>query len=102
MKDVQKENIDLKEVNDMGKKIEDLTKIVKKSVSMNFVEEYLMNDVKFVNETAGIKMIINSGALFSIASKKLMNKYIGVKEENIEYEECVKMFIFGEKICEQE
>ena len=56
-----------------------------------------MIDVRFVNETSGMKMIVDSEAPYSIASNKGMEKYIeeaGVDKDEMEYEDCFKIFRF--------
>ena len=63
-----------------------------------------MIDVRFVNETSGMKMIVDSEAPYSIASNKGMEKYIeeaGVDKDEMEYEDCFKIFIFRENVYER-
>ena len=42
----------------------------------NFVEKESVIDVRFVNETSGMKTIVDSGAPYSITSNKWMAKYM--------------------------
>ena len=46
---------------------------------MKFVEEEIVVDVKFVSETEGFKVIVDSGESLSIVSGKCMKKYIEEK-----------------------
>ena len=54
--------------------------MVKKNVKMNIVEEDLVLDMKFVNETGGSIMIADTRALLSIESKRRMIEYIDEKK----------------------
>ena len=68
---------------------------------MNFVEEEMVIDVNFFNETGGSTMIMDSAAPLSIVSAKSMRKYIDEKQVNVEdkeYTESEKIFRFGENV----
>ena len=82
----------------MENRIDELTEVVNKSVRINFVEENLVIDVRFVNETSGIKMIVDSGAPYSITSTKFMNIHMEEGWVYIECEECLERFTFGEDV----
>ena len=52
----------------------------------NFVEEEYEVNVRFVDEAKGMNMIVDSGALVSIATSKWMEKYLKnmeVKKDDI-------------------
>ena len=75
----------------MHKKMDDLTKLMNKSVKPNFLDVESVIDVRFVNETSRMKIILDSGAPYAIMSNKWMAKYIkegGVYKDTIEYENC--------------
>merc|ERR1712089_31736 len=63
-------------------------------------EEYIMN-VRYVNETKGIQMIVGSGAPVSIATSKWMEKYLNemeVDRNEIIERECNRKFKMGENV----
>ena len=85
------------------KDIGDLTVLINKSLKTNFVEEESVIDVRFVNETSAIKMIVDNGVPYYIVSTKWIAKYMdeeGVDKDEMEYEDCFKRFRFGENIYE--
>ena len=45
----------------------------------NFVEEYIMVDVKYVKEAESLKMIVDSGAPLLKVSERWLKKYIKQK-----------------------
>ena len=59
-----------RKLDDLNKNIGELNELMKKSVGKNFVEEEPVIDVRFVNETRYIKMKVDTGAPYSIASTK--------------------------------
>merc|ERR1711881_564968 len=69
-KDLQAVKLQLKEI---------LEKLDKVKESHFVEEEYVMN-VRYVNETKGIQMIVYSGAPVSIATSKWMEKYLNEME----------------------
>merc|ERR1712089_90541 len=90
-KDLQAMKLQLKEI------IEKLDK-VKES---HFVEEEYIMNVRYVNETKGIQMIVDSGAPVSIATSKWMEKYLSEMEVNrdeITERECNRKFKMGENV----
>merc|ERR1712115_212034 len=76
-KDVESNKKDLQAVKLQLKEI--LEKIDKVKESHFVEEEYIMN-VRYVNETKGIQMIVDSGAPVSLATSKWMEKYLNEME----------------------
>ena len=76
--------------------------MLKKSpLKLNFVEEEILVDVRFVSETGGLKILVDSGAPLSVVSEKWMKKYINEKvvdEKELEYRNCVRRVRFGENV----
>ena len=67
----------------------------------NFVEEEYAVDVRYVNESEGLKMIVDSGAQMSIVSAGWLEKYFKEMEvyaRDIEEMSCNRRFIFGENV----
>merc|ERR1712002_819081 len=90
-KDLQAVKLQLKEI---------LEKLDKVKESHFVEEEYIMN-VRYVNETKGIQMIVDSGAPVSIATSKWMEKYLNEMEVNrdeITERECNRKFKMGENV----
>ena len=56
----------------MGKKFEDHTETLKKSVGMSFVEEDLVIDVKFLNKTGVEPERYGNSVYFPITNKYLL------------------------------
>ena len=66
------EEIDKKavKVDKVEKDVKEILEMLKKSpLNMKFVEEEIIVYVKFMSETRGLKMIVDSGALLSIVSE---------------------------------
>ena len=76
-------------VDKVEKDVKEILEMLKKSpLKLNFVEEEILVDVRFVSETGGLKMIVDSGAPLSVVSEKWMRKYINEKvvdENELEY-----------------
>ena len=98
-----------KKVKDTEKKVDELTKtvnsmkdmITNKLVNVKFVEEEIVIDVKFVDETRGLKMIVDSGAPLSIVSERWFKRYIeekAVDERELKYKHCVRRFRMGKNV----
>ena len=67
----------------------------------NFVGEEYTVDVRYVNESDGLKMIVDSGAPMSIVSAGWLCKYLKemeVDEKDVEEKSCNRRFRFGEKV----
>ena len=84
----------------MKKEITELKDVVKNLVAVNtkFVEEEFVIDIKLVNNDKEYRMIIDSGAPVSLASKEWFEKYIREKkvdEGEIERTESYWRFIPG-------
>ena len=70
-------------------------------VNMKFVEEEIVEDLKFKSETRGLILIVDSGAPLSIVSERGLKKYIEKKvviEKDFQYKNCGRRFRFGENI----
>ena len=97
-KDVESNKKDLQAVKLQLKEI--LEKLDKVKESHFVEEEYIMN-VRYVNETKGIQMIVDSGAPVSIATSKWMEKYLNemeVDRNEITERECNRKFKMGENV----
>ena len=79
----------VEKVDKVEKTVGEILEMLKKSpVNMKFVEEEIVVDIKFMSETRGSKMIIDSRAPLSIVSEKWLKKYIeekAVNENDLEY-----------------
>ena len=67
----------------------------------NFVEEEYEVNIRLVNETKGMQMIVDSGAPMSIATTKWMDRYLKsmeVKEDEITEKVCNRKFKMGENV----
>ena len=65
----------------------------------HFVEEEYEVNVRFVDEAKGMQMIVNSGALVSISTSKLKEKYLKyleVKKDEITENDCKRKFKMGD------
>ena len=96
-KDVEEIKKDMKELKLM---IDEIKKTKANSVN-HFVAEEFEIDVRYVEETKGINMIVDSGAPVSIATNKWMNGYLRamkVNKEEIIEKECKRKFRMGENI----
>ena len=82
------------------KSVEDkLTNLV--AVSTKYVEEEFVIDVKLVNNDKEFRMIIDSGAPVSLASKEWFEKYVEEKkvdEEEIKKTESFRRFRLGKTL----
>merc|ERR1712002_653612 len=96
-KDVEDIKKDVKEM----KKMMDELKNTKANCVNHFVAEEFEINVRYVDETKDINMIVDSGAPVSIATSKWMEKYyktMGVKKEEIVENECKRKFRMGENV----
>merc|ERR1711881_5761 len=94
-KDVESNKKDLQAVKLQLKEILDKVK------ESHFVEEEYIMNVRYVNETKGIQMIVDSGAPVSIATSKWMEKYLNemeVDRNEITERECNRKFKMGESV----
>ena len=74
-KDVEEVKADVKEIRKLIVEID--KKMVKKSeMESNFVKEEYDVDVRYVNETEGLRMIVDSGVSMLIVSAGWLEKYL--------------------------
>lgn len=60
-------------------------------------------DVRFVNDTSGMKMMVDRGAPYYIARKKWMKKHMeegAVNKDKIKCQDCYKRYRFSEDVYE--
>ena len=70
-------------------------------VTMKYVEEEIVIDVKFVDASIGSRMIVGSGAPLSIMSSSWLKRYIKeakVDENKVVYKNCLRRFRLGKPL----
>ena len=80
-------------------KMKDILK--NKLISTQFVEEEIVIDVKFVNDSSERIMLLDNGALRSITSTKWFNGYLQdakVSEEEVKKISCARKFRMGKTV----
>ena len=99
MEEIEKK---VEKVDKVEKKVDNILEMITKNlVNVKFVEEEIVIDVKFVDETRGSKMIVDSGAPLSIVSERWLKRYIEekvVNEKDLEYKNCVRRFRMGKNV----
>ena len=86
------------ELKETNKELKETKKMV---VNSNFVKEKYAVDIRYVDESEGLRMIVDSGAPMSIVSAGWLEKYLKEMEvdaRDVEEESCNRRFRFCEKV----
>ena len=98
-KKVDNIEVDLKETKKLMVEMNEQLKKI--ALDNNYIEEEYDVDVRYVDETEGLRMIIDSGAPMLIVSVGWLEKYLremGVNKKYVQERRCKRRFKFGESL----